>query len=209
MKQTSIKPTGISFRMFSLLFFVAIAATSCQKQINTNDEAMAASRSVEMARNKPGTTPIAQIAIDNGFTQLVAALMYVDDELNAGLVNLFLNGKDQYTVFAPTDAAFQDLYAALTVKLGAPIDEITDLPATLVLDVLKYHVTGGRRASFSVLPKKGMREISTLLPNATFSVSPAGMITAVGNTAQITTADINASNGIIHVVDQVLLPIVP
>jgi uncharacterized surface protein with fasciclin (FAS1) repeats len=209
MKQITFKPSCSGLRMFALLFFVAFAASSCQKQINTNDEVMAASRNVEMAKNKPGTTPIAQLAIDNGFTQLVAALMYVDDELNAGLVNLFMNGKDQYTVFAPTDAAFQDLYAALSVKLGTPIDEITDLPATLVLDVLKYHVTGGRRASFSVLPKKGMREISTLLPNATFSVSPAGMITAVGNTAQITTPDINASNGIIHVVDQVLLPILP
>ncbi|MES2647981.1 MAG: fasciclin domain-containing protein [Bacteroidota bacterium] len=208
MKQITFKPLGSGFRMFALLFFVAIAATSCQKQINTNDEAMA-SRSVEMASNKPGNSPIAQVAIDNGFTQLVAALMYVDEELNAGLVNLFMNGKDQYTVFAPTDAAFQNLYAALTVKLGTPIDEITDLPATLVLDVLKYHVTGGRRASFSVLPKKGMREITTLLPNATFSVSSSGMITAVGSTAQITAADVNASNGIIHIIDEVLLPIVP
>jgi uncharacterized surface protein with fasciclin (FAS1) repeats len=209
MKQINMKPPGSKIRLLVLLFFVTIAGTSCQKQISTKDEATDASRNVEMNINKPGTTPIAQIAIDNGFTQLVAALMYVDEELNAGLVNLFMNGKDQYTVFAPTDAAFEALYAALTVKLGTTVDEISDLPASLVLDVLKYHVAGGRRASFSVLPKKGMREISTLLPNASFWVSPAGKITAVGNMAQITVPDINASNGIVHVIDQVLLPIVP
>jgi uncharacterized surface protein with fasciclin (FAS1) repeats len=208
MKQISLKPFGSKLRLWTLLAFVAIAVTSCQKQIGTNDESMA-SREVEMSINKPGTTSIAQLAIDNGFTQLVAALMYVDAELNAGLVDMFMNGKDQYTVFAPTDAAFEALYAALTIELGMPIDEITDLPATLVLDVLKYHVTGGRRASFNVLPKNGMREITTLLTDASFWVSPSAMITAVGNTAQITNPDVNASNGIVHVIDQVLLPIVP
>jgi uncharacterized surface protein with fasciclin (FAS1) repeats len=208
MKQITIKPFGSTLRLLTVVAFVAIAATSCQKQISTIDET-AASREVEMNMNKPGTISIAQIAIDNGFTELVAALMYVDDELDAGLVDMFMNGKDQYTVFAPTNAAFETLYAALTIKLGSTIDEITDLPATLVLDVLKYHVTGGRRASFSVLPKNGMREITTLLPDASFWVSPSGMITAVGNTAQITNPDFNASNGIVHVIDQVLLPIVP
>lgn len=209
MKKINIQPLGSRMPLFALLFFVVIAGTSCQKQISTNGEAAAASRSVAMEINKPGTSPIAQIAIDNGFTQLVSALMYVDKELNAGLVNMFMNGKDQYTVFAPTDAAFQALYTTLSGKLGTPITKISDLPASLVLNVLKYHVTGGRRASFSLLPKSGMREVTTLLPNATFSISPTGMITAVGNTAQITTADINASNGIVHIIDHVILPIVP
>src|SRR6187200_434012 len=124
MKKTA-KPPGFKLRLCALLLTFVIAGTSCQKQISTTDEA---SREVEMNRNKPGTTPIAQIAIDNGFTQLVAALMYVDEELNAGLVDLFMNGKDQYTVFAPTDAAFEALYAALS-KPGAVVDDIRDLPA--------------------------------------------------------------------------------
>lgn len=127
--------------------------------------------------------------------------MYVDEELNAGLVNLFLNGKDQYTVFAPTDAAFNNLYSALNIT------SIRDLPAPLVLSVLQYHVTEGRRASNSVVPKNGTRSITTLLTDATFSVWPNLQIEAIGNTANIVAADISASNGIIHVIDNVILPI--
>ncbi|UJH92159.1 fasciclin domain-containing protein [Antarcticibacterium sp. 1MA-6-2] len=119
------------------------------------------------------------------------------------LVDLFLNGKDQYTVFAPTDEAFMNLYEAL----GPEVDEITDLPAELVLSVLQYHVTEGRRASNSVVPKRNMRTIETLLEGTTFKVAPDLQITAIGNTGNIVAADISASNGIIHIIDTVLLPI--
>src|SRR5690606_24156667 len=61
---------------------------------NSNASAKAKMRNSAPA---PGEDPIAAIAIDAGFSELVSALMYVDDELNAGLVNLFLNGTDQYT----------------------------------------------------------------------------------------------------------------
>jgi uncharacterized surface protein with fasciclin (FAS1) repeats len=197
-------------KAFTLIAAISIGTISCDNQeLNGTDE-MNASNSLENnsksilkssnAAPAKGDTPIAGIAVNAGFNELVGALVYVDQELNAGLVDLFANGKDQYTVFAPTDAAFKNLYAALNV------DEITDLPATLVLDVLKYHVVEGRRAANSVVPKSGSREITTLL-GATFSVNTSGMITAVGNTATITAANISASNGIIHVVDTVLLPI--
>ncbi|WMI65100.1 fasciclin domain-containing protein [Aestuariibaculum sp. YM273] len=159
------------------------------------------SSSTAKAAPKKGADPIAAIAIDAEFTQLVAALMYVDEQLDAGLVNLFLNGNDQFTVFAPTDEAFSALYAALE------IDGITDLDAELVLSVLQYHVTTGRRASNSVVPKNGMRTIETLLPDATFDVYPDLSIMAIGNSANIMFADISASNGIIHVIDTVILPI--
>lgn len=172
---------------------IVIMAASCQKEATPDAQAAAAVQK--------GTDPIAKIAIDNNFTELVAALGYVDKELNAGLVNLFLNGKDQYTVFAPTDQAFKNLYKTLKVA------KISDLPAPLVLNVLKYHVAEGRRASNSVVPRNGVRTISTLLPNATFAVAPNFSIQAVGNTSRIVTANISASNGIIHVIDAVLLPI--
>ncbi|MBD0822734.1 fasciclin domain-containing protein [Aestuariibaculum marinum] len=159
------------------------------------------SSSTAKAAPKKGSDPIAAIAIGADFTQLVAALMYVDEQLDAGLVNLFLNGTDQFTVFAPTDEAFSALYAALG------IDGITDLDAELVLSVLQYHVTTGRRASNSVVPKNGMRTIETLLPDATFDVYPDLSIMAIGNSANIMDADISASNGIIHVIDTVILPI--
>ena len=149
----------------------------------------------------PGTESIAAIAIAAGFDELVGALFYVDAELGAGLVDLFLNGRDQYTVFAPTNEAFEELYSLLGIV------EITDLPAELVLDVLLYHVVEGRRAANSVVPPVRPRTITTLL-GATFTVDRNGVITDLfGQEVNIVAANISASNGIIHVIDTVLLPL--
>lgn len=161
----------------------------------TNTHAKAKSGNV-----KPGDDPIAAIAIDAGFSELVEALAYVDAELDAGLVDLFLNGKDQYTVFAPTNEAFYQLYETLGVE------GVEELDPQLVLNVLLYHVTEGRRGSNSVVPPKQPRAIETLL-GASFKVDSAANIQAVGNTANFVSTDISASNGIIHVIDSVLLPI--
>jgi uncharacterized surface protein with fasciclin (FAS1) repeats len=158
---------------------------------------------------QPGDDPIATIAINAGFDELVAALTYVDDELSAGLVDLFLNGTDQYTVFAPTDDAFMNLYDLLSVVLETEIDEITDLPAEIVLDVLLYHVAEGRRAANSVVPKKNDREITSLLGEM-FYVRPDLTIrdglTGLRDDAMIDTPNISASNGIIHVITEVIVP---
>ena len=78
----------------------------------------------------PGEDSIAEIAIDAGFTELVGALLYVDEELGTGLVDLFLSGTDQYTVFAPTNEAFEDLYDAFGYS------GIGDADPEVVLDVL-------------------------------------------------------------------------
>jgi uncharacterized surface protein with fasciclin (FAS1) repeats len=149
----------------------------------------------------PSPDPIAQIAIDAGFTELVGALVYVDDELGTNLVELFSTRSGQYTVFAPTNEAFGDLYAFLGIS------EISDLPPELVLDVLLYHVTEGRRAANSVVPLRAPRTITTLL-GATFSVDNTGTITdTFGQEVGIVAPNISASNGIVHVVDTVLLPL--
>ena len=159
---------------------------------------------------KKGTDPIATIAIDNGFDELVAALSYVDEELNTGLVTLFLEGKDQYTVFAPTDEAFFNLYDLLSGVLGTTVGEITDLPAEVVLDVLLYHVAEGRRASNSVVPKNGERAITPLLEEMFYvrtDLSIRDGLTGVRPTdAMIDTPNISASNGIIHVITEVIVP---
>ena len=114
---------------------------------------------------------------------------------------MFLNGTDQYTVFAPTDSAFEALYGTLGVS------SITDLDPSLVLNVLLYHVTDGRRAANSVVPKNSPRTIETLLEGASFKVDSDGKIWAVGNEAMIVMPNVSASNGIIHVINAVILPI--
>jgi uncharacterized surface protein with fasciclin (FAS1) repeats len=149
----------------------------------------------------PGDASIAEIAIGAGFDELVGALVYVDTELGTSLVDLFLTGTDQYTVFAPTNEAFENLYDFLE------IDDITELPPELVLDVLLYHVTEGRRAANSVVPPVRPRVITTLL-GVTFTVNRAGVITDLfGQQVNIVVPNISASNGIIHVIDTVLLPL--
>jgi uncharacterized surface protein with fasciclin (FAS1) repeats len=202
-----MKTMKMNLRNVALVAVVALGliSVSCDKQDDMVQDMNTSSQEADLKKGKavsPGDQPIAAIAIGAGFSELVSALVYVDGAItpSPGLVNLFLNGTDQYTVFAPTNQAFMNLYDALNVE------KISDLPADLVLNVLLYHVTDGRRASNSVVPAVKPREITTLL-GSTFSVDKNGMITAVGNTAKITAADISASNGIIHVIDAVILPI--
>jgi len=192
--------------VLSALLLVGCIETTTGPVDTTAQNALSASK----AAPKKGTDPIAKIAIDNGFDELVAALSYVDEELNTGLVDLFLNGKDQYTVFAPTDEAFENLYGLLSSVLGTPIDEITDLPAPIVLDVLLYHVTEGRRAANSVVPPRNERTITPLLEEP-FFVRTDGTIrdglTGIRTVdAAIVVPNISASNGIIHVINQVIVP---
>lgn len=210
---TALSVNGKTILHLFLLIAFSAFLVSCEKEemdLSETNETAALSANPQDVENSsankkgapaPGEDPIAAIAINGGYDQLVAALMYVDEELQAGLVDLFLNGTDQYTVFAPTDEAFIKLYDSLE-----GVDEITDLPASLVLDVLLYHVTEGRRAANSVVPPKNYRTIETLLGES-FKVSPAGEIIAIGNSATITIPNISASNGIIHEIDEVLLPI--
>jgi len=150
----------------------------------------------------PGINSIASIASQAGFNELLEALTHVDEELGAGLVELFSNGEGTYTVFAPTDEAFNRLYD----ELGSEVNEIKEVPAATVRDILFYHVTQGRRTAKSILPPVRTRNVETLL-GETFSVTSDGQIIAIGNTANIIDQDISASNGIIHVIDEVILPI--
>jgi uncharacterized surface protein with fasciclin (FAS1) repeats len=207
MKTNTFKLFG-TLKAFILIAAMSMVIISCDNQeiqgmdaANSTATAAGLTSKSENSAPKKGDDPIAKIAIDADFNELVAALDYV------GLVPLFLEGKDQYTVFAPTDDAFKNLYIALSNET-TEITQITQLDSTLVLNILKYHVVEGRRAANSVVPKNGSRTITTLL-GSTFSVDTNGMITAVGNTANITSPNISASNGIIHEVDAVLLPIIP
>ncbi len=204
-----------SISQIATLFVLSLFLYSCsteeteipEQQLSVYDllanENASAKAQMRKGAPAPGDDPIAAIAIDAGFSELVKALMYVDEELDAGLVNLFLNGTDQYTVFAPDNDAFYALYEKLGLDIG---EDITDVDAALVLNVLSYHVVEGRRASNSVVPPRKPRSIETLL-GVDFKVDKDAMIMAVGNNANFIAIDISASNGIIHIIDTVLLPI--
>jgi uncharacterized surface protein with fasciclin (FAS1) repeats len=137
---------------------------------------------------KPGTLTIVGIVLqdDGEFDVLQAAVV------RAGLVDA-LNGTTQYTVFAPTDQAFITTLNAGTEQ-GA-LDAVNSLPIDTLTNILLYHVTEGRRISRSVLaaPQYQMLNGQTLTRE---TLTAAGL----GQT------DISASNGVIHVINSVLIP---
>jgi uncharacterized surface protein with fasciclin (FAS1) repeats len=120
------------------------------------------------------------------FSTLIAAVV------EAGLVET-LSANGQRTVFAPTDAAF--------AKLNLNADNIGDLPLDALRDILLYHVTPGRRDASSVVGSKQIR-----MANGKFtkiSVTADGVFI---NDSPISATDVLAGNGIIHVIEAVLLP---
>ncbi len=155
-------------------------------------------------------------AADPEFSLLLDAVLYVDATNPSSPVVAGLFGDGPLTVFAPTDAAFLALVDAVSglvdptvLANDGPFAAIDDLlGAGTVEAVLAYHVTPGRVLAADVLPTgSGARSVSTLLSGASFSVSASGVITAVGNSATIVDTDIEASNGVIHVIDTVILPV--
>jgi uncharacterized surface protein with fasciclin (FAS1) repeats len=144
------------------------------------------------AARQPGPTivqtAIAVNAANGEFDELIAAVQ------RAGLVNT-LNGNRQFTVFAPTDAAFEDLYAALHV------DGVDEIPLGTLRAVLLHHVAPGERFSGDVV---GSTRVRTLNGDFLFPSVAGG--SAYVDDAQIVIADVNASNGVIHVINKVLVP---
>ncbi len=121
-------------------------------------------------------------------TALVAALS------QAGLVET-LQGVGPFTVFAPTDAAF--------TAAGINLSEFTTEAGLATLtDILLYHVYSGAVASSGVTD--GLTVSMVNGDNATFTVATDGTV-MIGD-ATVTTADVQASNGVIHVIDKVLMP---
>jgi uncharacterized surface protein with fasciclin (FAS1) repeats len=111
----------------------------------------------------------------------------------AGLVDT-LKGEGPFTVFAPTDAAFAKLPAGT-------IEELLKDPKGQLADILTYHVVPGSVMSTDLTD--GMKAKTVQGGELTFSVKDG---TVMVDDATVTTADIVTSNGVIHVIDSVLLP---
>jgi uncharacterized surface protein with fasciclin (FAS1) repeats len=115
-----------------------------------------------------------------------------------------LDGKGQFVVFAPTDAAFEAAAEDLELSLDELLDLLVNNPDYLT-EVLLYHVARGRLNSNAVL---GSDEISTLQGGVLYQ--SGGVLTdQLGREVTIVDTDITASNGIIHVINNVVLPYLP
>lgn len=136
---------------------------------------------------------IAEIAdCNSNFDTLFAAV-------DAAGLGTTLGGGD-FTVFAPTDAAFDELFAALGVT-PAEFLARTDLA-----DILTYHVLSGTVDSSAAIDLAGMSDNTTpTVETSSLTVSLSGGDLFV-NRSQVVIPDVEADNGIIHAIDKVLIP---
>jgi len=105
-----------------------------------------------------------------------------------------LSGNGQFTVFGPTDDAFSNL--------GLDSGSIGTVPQNVLTDILLYHVARGRRDAADVTSSSQVRT----LYGEFIKVSGAQLTDTQGRTANIIVTDVEAANGIIHVIDEVVLP---
>ena len=130
---------------------------------------------------------IVDIAVADGrFTTLVTALQ-------AAELDGVLSGDDQFTVFAPTDEAFANLPEGTLESL------LADIPA--LKDILLYHVTSGSVLAADVVTL----DSAPTLQGQSVDISVMGSSVMVDQ-ANVVITDIIASNGVIHVIDAVILP---
>jgi len=135
----------------------------------------------------PAKKDIVSVALEAGsFKTLATALT------EAGLVGA-LQGDGPFTVFAPTDEAFAKLPAGTLESLLADKEALKE--------ILLYHVVKGNVSSSQVVKLDRATTLSCKNVNIAI-VNGKVMI----NSSEVTTADVAASNGVIHVIDQVLIP---
>jgi uncharacterized surface protein with fasciclin (FAS1) repeats len=158
--------------LLALLAFTAVAAPAAQ------------------AAPKGPTIVDVAIAVnaDSGeFSTLIAAVLAADPA-----VLTTLTGNGQFTVFAPTDAAF--------AALGLDASNVGDLPQDALTNILLYHVARGNRDAAVVTTSSQIRMLNGQF--AAITVNGGAYI----DNAQIIATDVPAANGVIHVIDAVLLP---
>ncbi|WP_405383308.1 fasciclin domain-containing protein [Maribacter sp. LLG6340-A2] len=133
---------------------------------------------------------------------LVDALVQAD----AGLVET-LSGEGPFTVFAPTNAAFVALLEILGDDFNSLADFDTDEEKALLTKVLTYHVVAGA-AAFSTGLSNGQAIETVQGENVTISLMEGSVqiMDATETNATVALADVEASNGVVHVIDKVLLP---
>ena len=185
---TSIQ-TSRTLASFSLAVVMSAVSAASMAQVMVGGAPMLASKDI-----------IDNAVNSKDHTTLVAAVKA------AGLVET-LKGPGPFTVFAPTNAAFAALPAGTVDTLLKPENKAT------LTTVLTYHVVAGKWDAAAIgkmiADGKGMATIKTV-SGGTLTAKASGMGVTVtdekGGTANVTIADVYQSNGVIHVIDKVLLP---
>jgi len=142
------------------------------------------------AESKQAPKDIVDTAVAAGsFNTLAAALKA------AGLIDT-MKGAGPFTVFAPTDAAFAKLPKGTVESLLKPENK------SKLIDILTYHVVSGK-----VMAKQAVTLTKApALNKKDIKLAVKGGALVLNDSAKVVTADINCTNGVIHVIDNVILP---
>ena len=171
----------------ALVASISFAACGSDAESTESTESTEAAATEETAAEAVAAGDIVAVAsATEGFTTLVSALTA------AGLVET-LQGEGPFTVFAPSDAAFAALPEGLLEKLLLPEN------VEVLKSILTYHVVSGKVMSTDV--------VAGDVPSV--EGSNLTLATEMGvkvNDATVTQADVEATNGVIHVIDAVLVP---
>lgn len=147
---------------------------------------------------------IVETATANGLSSLLAAVSAADMSPNNDLATT-LSGEGPFTVLAPTNAAFDDLFDRLD-GFSSLDDFDTTEEQDLLAAILLYHVVSGAAVTSDQLTN-GQSVATAQGGNLTVSTEGGVFFTDAANeSAQVTTPDVSASNGVVHVIDKVLLP---
>ncbi|WP_296818112.1 fasciclin domain-containing protein [Brevundimonas sp.] len=191
--------------IFGLVAASALVLAACNSSADeaaTTAEASAESTAAASAAATPAASgTIVEVAQGNGdFSTLVSAVQA------AGLVET-LNGAGPFTIFAPTNAAFEKIPAETLQGLLTPEQRDT------LTAVLTYHVVSGRVDAATLIEQiqagGGSATVTTVQGGElTARVVEGGVVLAdaAGNQSRVVQTDVAASNGVIHAIDTVVLP---
>lgn len=192
-----------------LLSFLVLLVTGCADSVGVNSAneaspaALQATTEAEYSRAAGqqeltiAETALAVNAESGEFSILIDALQRAD------LVSA-LDQKRQLTVFAPTDAAFVELLDYLGPDFNSLDDVVDALGTDGLASILLYHVVPGRRYADTVLKQKQLNTLNGAF--LTVDAESGALIDAGERAAPIIDTDIEASNGVIHVISEVVLP---
>lgn len=183
-----------SFKFILPLFVLIVAvSTSCNKDVPA---------AKPIVSNNAGTTVTDMITTNPSFSIMRAAI------IRSGMLTTLTDRNNQFTVFAPTDAAF--------IASGFPLAAINALPAASVASIVQYHIIPGRKLMSTVVPTSfpNVQMPTSLIipapntnPLVRFSNFPSKRGDRVWvNNIPVTTPDVDTDNGAVHVISAVLAP---
>ena len=141
---------------------------------------------------------VVELAVNNSmFTSLVAALTRQD---NGTTYTDLLTGTGPFTVFAPTNDAFQAL-----LDSNSSWDTLEDIDLATLQEVLNYHVVSGANVQADQLTE-GQEIITAGGASFTIGLANGAVVNTATQTVNIIATDVQGTNGVVHVIDAVLLP---